>query len=273
MRYLARPFLVVTLTALLSIGGSAAVRAAPTNDDYADRQTLTYGETVVIDTSTATVESLDQEATDACPSPPGPPPSTSNTVWFEFTADASTPATAAVFIDDAFWAAGVAIVTGDPGAFAGVACGPTLAIFNPVAGTTYRILIFDYLGSGGGAATVRLGDVPPPPVIGLTVDPTGTFDPRTGTATISGTYECRDASFAGIDGRVMQSVGRFRIQGYFAIFGLQCDGQVHAWSADVTATDGEFAGGHAMTVTTGFACGIPFCRQDVVQQTVLLKGQ
>ena len=85
----------------------------------------------------------------------------------EFTADAGTPANAAVFIDNAFWAAGAAIVTGDPGTFAGVACGPMLAIFSPVAGTTYRILIFDYADSGGGTATVRVGDVPPPPELGL----------------------------------------------------------------------------------------------------------
>jgi ribosomal protein S8E len=272
MRSLARPFFVATLTALLIIGGTAPAVAAPTNDNYADRQTLTFGASVAVDTSTATIETLDQEATDACPFPPGPPPETTNTIWFEFTADAATPANAAVFIDGAQWAAGAAIVTGDPGAFTGVACGAFLAVFSPVAGTTYRILIFDFVASGGGPATVSLGEVPPPPVLGLTVDPTATFDSQSGTATITGTYECDNAFFVQVFGNVTQSVGRFKIQGFFMTSDVQCDGQVHQWSAVATSSNGEFRGGKAMTVAIGFSCGVMFCTQAIVEQTIQLKG-
>jgi hypothetical protein len=273
MRTFAKPLLVAFLTAVLAVVGTVPVVAAPTNDNYADRQTLTFGSSVSVDTSTATTEALDSEATSACPVPPGPPPRTENTIWYEFTADSSTPAPAAVIVEQAFWAAGVAIVTGDPGSFKGVACGPTLAVFSPVAGTTYRILVFDFAGSGGGTATVKLGSVPPPPEIGLTVDPTGTFNARTGGATITGTYRCTNAFFIAIFGNIQQAVGRFKIQGSYNTFDIQCDGAVHPWSAEVFASNGKFAGGKAATVTIGFSCGALFCSQAFVEQTILLKGR
>jgi ribosomal protein S8E len=271
---LAKITTVALLTMIITVGAPiVALAAAPTNDNFANAQLLAFGDEVAIDTSEATTEALDREAGDACPFPPGPPPSTVNTVWFEFTADATTPETAAVFVDGAFWAAGVAIVTGAPGSFAGVACGPMLAVFSPEAGTTYRIMIFDFADSGGGTAVVRLGEVPPPPELGLTIDPTGQFNSKTGTATVSGTYECSNASFVSVFGQVTQSVGRFKITGSFSTFDVRCDGEVHPWSAEVTAFNGEFRGGKALTVAMGFSCGVMFCTQALVEQTIQLNGR
>ena len=271
---LAKTAMVALLTMIITVGAtSVALAAAPTNDNFANAQQLAFGDEVAIDTSEATTEALDREAGDACPVPPGPPPSTVKTIWFEFTADATTPNTAAVFVEGAFWAAGVAIVTGAPGSFAGVACGPMLAVFSPEAGTTYRIMIFDFADSGGGTALVRLGEVPPPPELGLTIDPTGQFNSKTGTATVSGTYECSNASFVNVFGQVMQSVGRIKITGSFSTFDVQCDGEVHVWSAEVTAFNGEFRGGKALSVAMGFSCGAMFCTQALVEQTIQLKGR
>jgi hypothetical protein len=271
-----RAFLVAFLTALFAVTSAIpAFAATPANDSFAAAQTIAFGDSVAVDTSEATTEPLDRQAGDACPSPPGPPPSTVNTIWFTFTADATTPSSAAVTISGAFWDAGVAIVTGSPGAFTGIACGPFMAFFSPVAGTTYKIMIFDFSESttpNGGTATVTLGEVPPPPELGLTVNTTGTFNSKTGTATISGTYTCTNAFFVSIFGNVTQSVGRFKIQGSFNTFDVQCDGQVHPWSAEATSFNGSFAGGKALTVTIGFACGISFCAQALVEQTVQLKG-
>jgi hypothetical protein len=237
---------------------------------------IAFGDAVAVDTTEATVEDpLDRQAGDACPFPPGPPPSTVNTIWFEFTADATPPATAVVSVSEALWNAGVAIVIGAPGSFTGVACGAFRATFNPVADTTYKIMIFDFSEAtvpNGGTAVVLLSETPPAPEIALSVDRTGTFDPHRGTATISGYYQCANALFAGINGDVSQAVGRFTIRGFFLFGNLQCDGNVHPWSAEVSATNGSFAGGKALTVTVGFACGIPFCSQTMVQQAVLLRG-
>jgi len=268
---------IAILTAVFTMAGAAPASAAvPTNDDFANAQVLAVGDTFAIDTTDATVEDpLDRQAGDACPIPPGPPPSTVNTIWYEFTADATTPADLAVFVDEAFWDAGVAVVTGSPGAFTGVACGPFLAVFNPVPGTTYKIMIFDFdelFGPNGGTALLTFGGLPPPPQLGLTVNPTGSFNPHTGSATISGTYECTNAFFVDIFGDVSQRVGRFTIRGFFSTFDVQCDGEVHQWSAEVFSDNGKFAGGKAMTVTFGFSCGIIFCTDAFVVQTVQLKG-
>lgn len=271
---LARIATVALLTMLITIGATGvALAVAPANDNYASAQQISFGDEVAIDTTEATTETLDREAGDACPFPPGPPPETLNTIWFEYTADATAPENAAVFVQQAFWAAGVAIVTGSPGSFTGVACGPMLAVFSPVAGTTYKIMIFDFANSGGGTAVVRLGEVPPPPELGLTVDPTATFNSRTGTATITGTYQCSNAAFVQIFGQVTQSVGRFKINGSFQTFDVQCDGEVHPWSAEATAFDGEFRGGKALTLAIGFSCGVMFCTQALVEQTIQLKGR
>lgn len=270
----ARIATVALLTMLITIGATGvALAVAPANDNYASAQQISFGDEVAIDTSEATTETLDREAGDACPFPPGPPPETLNTIWFEYTAEATAPENAAVFVQQAFWAAGVAIVTGSPGSFTGVACGPMLAVFSPVAGTTYKIMIFDFANSGGGTAVVRLGEVPPPPELGLTVDPTATFNSRTGTATITGTYQCSNAAFVQIFGQVTQSVGRFKINGSFQTFDVQCDGEVHPWSAEATAFDGEFRGGKALTLAIGFSCGVMFCTQALVEQTIQLKGR
>lgn len=276
-RLLATVSVTALLTTLLSVAGTQpALAAPPAGDSFADAQTLTFGDTVAIDTTEATVEDpLDRQAGDACPVPPGPPPSTVNTIWFEFTADATTPTEAAVFVDQAFWDAGVAVVTGTPGAFTGVACGPFLAVFNPQPGTTYHIMIFDFdetSAPNGGSAVLSFGEMPPAPELGLTVNATGTFNRATGTATISGTYECTNAFFVDIFGDVSQRVGRFILRGSFSTFGIECDGAVHPWSAEVFPENGTFAGGKALTVTIAFSCGIAFCSDAFVEQTVQLKG-
>jgi hypothetical protein len=275
-RVLATASVAALLTTMLSVAATQpALAAPPPGDSFADAQTLSYGDTVAIDTTEATVEDpLDRQAGDACPVPPGPPPSTVNTLWFEFTADETTPTEATVFVDQAFWEPGVAVVTGTPGAFTGIACGPVLAVFNPEPGTTYHIMIFDFdetVAPNGGTAVLSLGELPVPE-LGLTVDPTGRFNRKTGTATISGTYECTNAFFADIAGDVSQRVGRFIIRGSFSTSEIQCDGAAHPWTAEVFPENGTFAGGKALTVAIGFSCNIVFCTEAFVEQTIQLKG-
>ena len=55
-------------------------------------------------------------------------------------------------------------------------------------------------------------------------------------------------------------------------FDVNCDGEVHRWSAEVFPENGTFAGGKAMTVAIGFSCSILFCTDAFVEQAVQLKG-
>jgi len=273
-RGIARRHLAVALTAAFSVAGvvfvgSTVVAAPPTNDAYAARALLELAAPVTVDTTEATSEPLDLEATGACPSPPGPPPSTTHTVWYDWDAGADPPPQVAVTATESSFPAGVAVVTGDPGSFAGVACGLS-ALFTPQPGTIYHVLVFDPFDVGGGTTTVTI-DEARPPSLSVTVE-SGRFDPRTGTATLSGTYSCTDALFADVFGEVRQQIGRFAVTGFFGVDGIVCDGQEHEWTADVIPQNGKFAGGKALTVVMTFACGVSFCTDAVVEQTIMLKG-
>jgi hypothetical protein len=261
----------VLATAGVAVGGSQVAAAPPVNDAYADRSSLVLGSPVTVDTTEATVEALDVEATDVCPFPPGPPPATTNTVWFDWDAGVAPPSQVIVTFTESSFAAGVAVVTGDPGSFTGVACGLS-ALLTPLPATTYHVLVFDPFGVGGGTTTVTIDEAPPSPTLSLTVDPRGRFDSRTGAAMLSGTYRCTDAFFVDLFGDVRQDVGRFAVIGSFFTSGVDCDGQEHPWTATVFPQNGKFAGGKALTVVIGFSCGVLSCTQAFVEQTVVLTG-
>ena len=101
----------------------------------------------------------------------------------------------------------------------------------------------------------------------------GQVNPRTGIATISGSYTCTNGDFfqASVDAR--QNVGRFSILGSGAFFDFgTCDGASHTWAADVFPQNGKFAGGKAMTVTFAISCGTFECATGYVEQTIQLRG-
>jgi Family of unknown function (DUF6299) len=272
-RFIAAIVAGIVGTVGLTVVGTPAFAAPPVNDAFGDRVPVDLGSPVGVDTSEATVEAHDIEATSACPVPPGSPPATTNTIWFDWNSGATPPSQLAVMLTNATFAAGAAVVTGDPGSFTTVACGGGIFPFSPAPDTTYHVMVFDFLGAGGGTALLAIDELPPPPTLSLTVDPIGRFDSKTGTATLTGTYNCTNAFFTDISGSVRQAVGRFVIRGTFFTGGVDCDGEAHTWTALVVADNGKFAGGKAMSVAFGFACGVPFCTSTLVEQAVQLKGR
>jgi len=171
----------------------------------------------------------------------------------------------------------VLVGVGSPGALETVACGPGTVGFFAAAGTTYFVLAIDDQQDGtgnGGALNISFNAAPPPPTLDVTVASRGTFNSKTGVATLHGTYTCTDADFVDIFGNVAQSVGRIAtIRGSFEIFDVgTCDGSSHQWSADVFPESGKFAGGKALTVTFSFACGAFDCADGFLEQTVHLSG-
>ena len=59
-----------------------------------------------------------------------------------------------------------------------------------------------------------------------------------------------------------------KINGFFFVYPLECDGATHAWEAYVTADNGLFAGGKAVSVSLIFACGLLDCTVVEVDQKI-----
>jgi hypothetical protein len=262
-------------TAVLSgivVTAPPAFAAAPANDDFAARTSLTLGSPVAFDSSEATSEDLDTEAAQSCPFPPGPPPAADNTIWYEWDAGSSPPAQVAVTLSVAV-PTGVAVVTGEPGSFVGVACGGGLAQFSPVGGESYRVMLFDFSGFGGGPGQLTIGEPPAPPSITATVDPFGYVDGKTGSATVTGTYRCANATFAFVEGALEQRAGRLLLRGFLvADEPLMCDGTDRRWSATVVESNGLFTGGKAVVEASVFACGFQACTSEFFSQELKLRG-
>jgi hypothetical protein len=249
----------------------AAARAkAPANDLYSGRQVISIGFSATVDTTLATTDADDVEVNAQCGAP-----ATDASVWYELTATADD--FIGVDVSASTYSAGVLVATGRPGSFSVVACGPGATAFAAVTGETYAILAFDDQfdgGGNGGTLQIQVAELPPPPEVTLTVNPSGQFNSKTGSATISGTVTCTGgpAEFSFIDVFVRQAVGRFFIDGSGSIEGFTCDGTTQPWRVEVFGFNGIFKGGKALTVTFAVACGTFLCGESFVERVVQLKG-
>lgn len=268
MKRLAILFSVLMIFSLFA--AAPALAAAPTNDTYAGRAPIAVDDILSLDTSEATTDADDIEMNAPCGAP-----AMDASVWYELTATAD--AFIGVDVSASDYAAGVFVATGAPGNFDVLACAPGATAFEAVAGETYAILAIDDQSDGvgnGGMLKIQVAELPPPPVIDLTVNKSGRFNSRTGSATISGTVNCTGgpAEFSFIDVFVRQAVGRFYIDGYGFIEGFACDGNTQAWSAEVFGSNGIFKGGKALAVSFAFACGTFQCGDGFAERVVQLRG-
>jgi hypothetical protein len=261
---------IASLVTAFSLAFASPVLAqAPSNDLYPGRTlvgALPFSET--LDTSEATTDAIDAEANAECDAP-----ATDASVWYEFTA--TEDGAVLVDVSGSDYSAGVIVVTGSPGAFTLVTCGPVAVAFPTTAGETYAILAFDDQEDGdpanGGTLVITIGPAPPAPTVDVTVDPIGEFT-SAGTANISGTVTCTgEADFTSIDVELRQRVGRFIISG-FGSTPFVCDGTTQPWSVEVIAFNGIFKGGRAVAVTFAVACGVVGCGEDFQEATVRLRG-
>ena len=241
--------------------------AAPSNDEFAGATViagLAYNET--LDTTEATTDAADAELNATCGAP-----ATDASVWYAFTPAADI----GVLVDTtgSDYPAGVIVATGSPGAFDPViTCGPGMVGFFATAGTTYYLLVFDDQEDGvgnGGSLVLSVTEAPPPPEIDINVDPVGTFNPQTGSVTLTGTVTCTDGAFAFVEVQLTQQVGRFTVRG-FSFFEIACDGTAQPWTVEVSGETGLFKGGHAVAVTFGQACNFD-CGSTFEETTVRLR--
>lgn len=263
-RVFASAALAVTLTAL---GATPAWAAAPANDTIAGATAVSPGFSQVLDTSEASTDAQDAQLNEWCGAP-----ATDASVWYTIE---GTDTGVVVDVSGSDYSAGVLVGVGSPGGLELVSCGPGATAFFASSGTTYYVLAiddqFDEAGNGG-----RLNisfNASAAPTLDITVDRSGTVD-KSGVAHISGTYTCTDAEFLEVFGDVTQSVGRlFSIRGSFGFFNEgTCDGEPHAWGADVFPQNGKFAGGKAVTIAFSYACGWFDCVDGYTEQTVQLRG-
>jgi hypothetical protein len=247
---------------------AVALAAAPSNDSFAGATIASVGFSEVLDTSEATTDADDTQVNESCGAPV-----TDASVWYAID---GTGAGVLVDVSGSDYSAGVLVGVGSQGSLQTVACGPGGTAFFGEAGTTYYVLAFDdqYDGGGnGGNLSIAFGELPPPPTLEFTVDPTGQVNTRTGVATISGTFSCQDSDFIEIGVDARQNIGRFVVRGFggFSDSGT-CDGTSHSWSADIYPENGKFAGGKTLTASFSFGCGLFECNGTYVEQTVMLRG-
>jgi hypothetical protein len=253
------------------LAATPALAAPPSNDTIAGATVITalpFADTR--DTTEATLDAAETAAAQPCRDFGAP--ATDKPVWYKYTASAGV--TLQVNTSASDYTTGIAAYSGTPSAATFIACAPAQLVTSVAPGETRYLMIFaDTPGSPGGTLRITVQEVPAPPEITLTVDPNASFDSQTGTATVSGTVTCTGvADFGGISGQMSQSVGRFIITGFFNA-PITCDGETHAWTAQVTSQNGKFGGGKATVQATAFACNSSGCGQDVVTQEVRLRGK
>ena len=260
---------VFTLLAASTLTSAPAFAAAPSNDTIGGAVGVAVGDSFVVDTTQATTDANDAQLNASCGAP-----ATDASVWYTLTVPADTGVVVDVSASD--YSAGVLIGEGTPGSLETVDCGPGTLGFTATAGTTYYILAIDDQTDGqgnGGQLSISFNSAPPPPSLDISVAPRGTFNSKTGVATLSGTYTCANANDVEIFGDVTQSLGG-RTGNIFGSFDFvdTCDGSTHTWSANVSPDSGRFAGGKALTVAIAFGCGAFECADGFAEQTVHLSG-
>jgi hypothetical protein len=249
---------VSLFVASMGVAALPAAAAPPDNDTFSGSEVLTepLPITVMADTSEATTDADDAELYAQCPEAPAVEAS----VWYEF-----TPITEGELVIDTLasdYSVGAFVATGSPGDWSLESCGPEIIPFYAIPGVTYTLLVFDDQvdgGGNGGQLTFTIDQAPTPPTIEVSVDPRGTFDTRTGAATLTGTYTCAPAEggtveYAFLDVTLTQRAGRLYIQGGGYVEPLTCDRTVRSWTITTDWSNGLFKGGKADAQIFAQAC-------------------
>lgn len=220
-----------------------SIAAVPANDEFANA--------VVIGTLPFTASLNTSEAT-AVGDPGNDCLVDAHTVWYQFTPSADMRINANTFGSD--YDTGIAVYTGTPPTLTQIACNDDAILgqfvqsnvnFDAAAGTTYYFMVGSCCGSDGGNLVFNVNVSVN---LGLTVDPSGSVDAKTGVATILGTVTCSEPVSGTLDGFIEQRIGRVILRGFFFTF-FECDG-VTSWEVQVVADNGLFAGVKSKPLST-----------------------
>jgi hypothetical protein len=240
-----------------------AILAIPTNDDFANAveiSTLPFTDNLNTSEATAVGDPANDCLVDG------------HTVWYQFTPSADMRINANTFGSD--YDTGIAVYTGTPPNLTQITCNDDAVTgqfvqsnvnFDAVGGTTYYFMVGSCCGSDGGNLVFNVNVSVN---LGLTVNPSGSVDAKTGVATISGTVTCSEPVSGTLDGFIEQRIGRAILRGFFFTF-IECDG-VTSWDVQVVADNGLFVAGRVQATVNAFVPDRDFARQVT---TVRLKGK
>jgi hypothetical protein len=171
-----------------------------------------------------------------------------HTVWYSFTPTEGVSIEADTFGSD--YDTTLSAYTGSRGALTQVACNNDFSFgqasrvrFNASAGVTVSIMVGSFDETDGGELFLTVRTLPPPVVLGVTIDPTGSVD-RNGVASIRGTVSCsREALGISMFGTLRQQIGKRVTTGSFGA-SIDCSGEV-PWTATVVGETGKYRRGDA----------------------------
>lgn len=251
----------MSMVALLGATATVALAQPPSNDDIVNATIIP--EIPFTDTADTTEATSDVSgcAEDAA------------TVWYSFMPTSDIAISVDTFGSD--YDTTLTAFVGTPDSLELITCNDdthslqSQIVFHASAGVTYWIMAGSCCSGPGGQLVVNVDEGPPPPSVSVSVDPVGSFDPQTGTATISGAVTCTDAHFVELYVSLRQRAGRDLIRGDGYDY-LPCEG-VTPWVMEMQG-DGIFAGGRAQVSYDAYACTFD-CAFDFGQTSVRLTGK
>jgi hypothetical protein len=139
------------------------------------------------------------------------------------------------------------------------------------AGTTYYFMVSS--PAFGGALVFSVLDLGAPLQITLSLNATGSFNPKTGVATVGGTVGCNVPGFVfDVNGTLQQRIGRVLLTAQFSTGGFECTPPKTAWSATAASPNGLFTGGKAtLSNVSTSACNEGSCDDAFISGPVTVK--
>jgi hypothetical protein len=228
---------------------ATALAVAPANDNIARATvvaSLPFGSTQV------TVDGTPEPGDPSCAGV-GP------TVWYRFTPRTAMRLEVNTFGSDYDTTLSVYNRSGDE--FEQLACvDDTVGVQSRIrldvqAGRTYWIMVGAFGGGSGGNLVFTMQVAPPfvPLRLTMALASTGSVQPSTGAAAVSGTVTCNTPAAVEISGQLRQKPGGRDSVGYFGLV-VDCNGTT-AWSAPVSPQLGRFRG-RSLSLFTGGAAQV-----------------
>jgi hypothetical protein len=244
---------------------TAAAVAQPANDELASA--------VIIPSVPFTPPALDTTAATTAADDPFCA-GNGHTVWYRFTPTQDQRVEINTFGSD--YDTTLSVWTGSQGNLENVACNDDTGSlqsrvrFDATAGETYFIMAGSFFENPGGTLVLSVVTAPPPLQLDVSIDRLGSFDQRTGEATIRGIVTCSRSAPVELGGEIVQFFNRHKFSGFLGAFVPECNGPT-PWAATASSFAGRFGGGRAGVGVTANA--FTEDTSDSATATVTLRGR